>query len=52
MNNQCDIYLRGEVDKMKAENAELLKRIAEIVHENALLNEELYKLKEKDTWAS
>ena len=41
MHDAYDIYIVEHVDAMKAENAELRRRLRDLVHENALLNERL-----------
>lgn len=38
-----DIYIRAQVDALKAENSELRRRLAEEVHENALLHAALHR---------
>ena len=39
--NPYDIYVAADVDALKRENAELRARVAELVHENAQLCEQL-----------
>lgn len=41
MARALDIYLVGDVERMKRENAELRRRVAELVRENAGLCEQL-----------
>ena len=43
-NRVYDIYIVEHVEEMKRENHELQERIREVIHENARLEAENYKL--------
>ena len=42
---ECDIYIRAQVDELKRERDELRRRLEETVHENALLEAELCRMR-------
>ena len=50
------VYMKGDIDALKERNAELVERVRKVVHENALLNAEVDRLrhavryKEDDEW--